>query len=184
MTSYDVPIRETYSIIAAAFGAATISKKYQGPPGKVGLVRDIRVGLTAAAVGTTSVPEVDVGSAIADSSYARMLLGTSAIAGYAAGEYRAKYLCQSAQGRTGAFPPQLTDFANHICLEGNNASVPTGGTCTAAVAAANQITVNGNVQTNIITRIPADTPFFITGNAGVGGGPAGTGDIDVIIEWY
>jgi hypothetical protein len=184
MTSYDVPIREQYSIVATAFGATTTSKKFQGPPGKVGLVRDIRVYLSAAAVGTTSVPEVDVGSAQADSSYGRFLLGTTATAGYAAGEYRARSLATNAQGRTGSFPYQLTDFANHICLEGNNASVPSGGTCTAAIPAANQITVNGNIQTNVITRIPADTAFFITGLAGVGGTPAGTGDIDVIIEWY
>lgn len=185
MTSYDVPVREQYSILAAAFGATTVSKKYQGPPGKVGLVRDILVYLSAAAVGTTSVPEVDVGTAASDSSFARFILGTTAIAGYAAGEYRARSLCANAQGRTGSFPYQLTDFANHICLEGNNASVPpNSGACSLAIPAANQITVNGNTQTNMQTRLPADTAFFITGLAGVGGTPAGTGDIVVIIDWY
>lgn len=166
--SYDNPVRETYSIFANAFGATTTSKKYQGPPGKKGLVRDIRVFLSAAAVGTTSVPEVDVGSAAGDSSFARFLLGTTAIAGYAAGEYRARPLCQNAQGRTGENPPQLSDFAHHIFLEGNDAS----GTAS----------IPGTVTTQ--TFIPADTLFVITGTAGVGGTPAGTGDIDVIIDWF
>ncbi|WP_213287588.1 hypothetical protein [Bradyrhizobium sp. sGM-13] len=34
------------------------------------------------------------------------------------------------------------------------------------------------------TYIPADTPFFITGVAGVGGTPAGTGYHRVRIEWF
>lgn len=166
--SYDTPIRETYSIFAAAFGATAVPKKYQGPPGKKGLVRDIRVYLSAAAVGTTSVPEVDVGTAAGDSSFARFLLGTTAIAGYAAGEYRARSLCENAQGRTGGIPPQLNDFANHIFLEGNNNSGTTS--------------IDGTATTQ--TFIPADTAFFIQGTAGVGGTPAGTGDIDVIIDWF
>lgn len=168
MTTYDVPNRETYSIFALAFGATTTSKQYQGPPGKTGLVRDIRVYLSAAAVGTTSVPEVDVGSAAGDTSYARFLLGTSATAGYAAGEYRARSLCNSAQGRTGSSPPQLNDFTNHIFLEGNNGT--------------NSPSTVGTATTQ--TYIPADTKFYITGTAGVGGTPAGTGDIDVIVEWF
>ena len=188
MTAYDTPIREQYSIVASAFGATTAIKAFQGPPGKKGLVRDIRVGLTAAAVGTTSVPEVCVGTSatVADSTYARFRLGTTAILGYAAGEYRARSLCQNAQGRTGAWPAQLSDFANHITLEGNNGSVPpaASSTCSGAVAAANQIAVAAGNQTNIPTYIPADTAFYISGLLGVGGTPAGTGDIDVIIEWF
>jgi len=165
---YNDPIRETYSIFANAFGATTTSKQYQGPPGKKGLVRDIRVYLSATAVGTTSVPEVDVGSAAGDSSNARFLLGTTATAGYAAGEYRARSLCQSAQGRTGQKAMQLNDFSHHIALEGND------GSGTVAIAA----------DANGFAYIPADTKFYITGTAGVGGTPAGTGDIDVIIDWF
>lgn len=33
-------------------------------------------------------------------------------------------------------------------------------------------------------RIPADTAFFISGVAGVGGSPAGTGRYEVTIDWF
>jgi hypothetical protein len=33
-------------------------------------------------------------------------------------------------------------------------------------------------------RIPADTAFFISGTAGVGGAPAGTARREVIIDWF
>lgn len=166
--TYDVPRVEQYGVFALAFGATTTSKSFQGPPGKQGLVRDILVYLSAAAVGTTSVPEVDVGTAAGDSSFARFLLGTTAILGYAAGEYRARSLANAAAGRTGGIPVQLNDFTNHVFLEGNNASG------TASIA--------GTAST--FTYIPADTKFFVTGTAGVGGTPAGTGDILVFVDWF
>lgn len=168
MATYDVPRVEQYGIFALAFGATTTSKSFQGPPGRQGLVRDILVYLSANAVGTTSVPEVDVGSAAGDSSFARFLLGTTATAGYAANEYRARSLCAAAAGRTGGVPVQLNDFAHHIFLEGNDAS----GTAS----------IPGTTTT--YTYIPADTKFFVTGTAGVGGSPAGTGDIIVIVDWF
>ena len=47
----------------AAFGATTESVQFKGPKGMKGYVRDICVTLTAAAVGTTTVPEITVGTA-------------------------------------------------------------------------------------------------------------------------
>src|ERR1700704_6311983 len=63
MTSYDVPLRETLIQASSAFGAATETFTHIGPKGKRGLVRDIEVDITADMVGTTTVPEIDVGTA-------------------------------------------------------------------------------------------------------------------------
>lgn len=169
MATYDVPHRERYSFPQGnAFGATTASRSFQGPPGRKGLVRDILVVVTATMVGTTTVPEVRVGTAASDNSYARWLLGTTAILGLGTGEYRARALCASAQGRTGSKAVALADFAHHINLEGNDG----GGTVATAADA------------NAFCFLPADTAFFITGVAGVGGTPAGTADVVVDIDWF
>lgn len=166
--TYDQPIRETYSLLGSAFGATTASRTFQGPPGKKGLVRDVIMDVTAAMVGTTSVPEICVGTAASDNSFARWLLGTTAILGYGTGEFRARSLCYTGAGRTGSKATQLADFAHHIALEGNDGSGTVG---TASDA-------------NGFAFLPADTAFFITGVAGVGGTPAGTADVQVVIEWF
>lgn len=168
MPTYDQPHRERYAIPAWAFGGATLSKVLKGPPGKKGFVRDILATVTTAMVGTTTVPEIRVGTAASDSSFARFRLGTTAIAGYGTGDYRARSLCDTAQGRTGSKARQLGDFANHIALEGND------GSNTPSTAA----DVNGFLQ------IPADTDFYITGQIGTGGAPAGTADVYVDVDWY
>ena len=168
MPTYDNPQRERYAINAFAFGAATASRQFQGPPGKKGIVRDILASITTAMVGTTTVPEICVGTASGDSSFARWRLGTAAGAGNAAGELRARFLTSAAPLRAGDRPQQLSDYAGHIFLEGNNAS----GTAS----------IPGTATT--FTFIPADTVFFITGVAGVGGAPAGTADINVDIDWF
>lgn len=115
--AYNEPQREEYIFPSTAFGAATESKVYQGPPGKVGLVRDIMTNLSVGAVGTTSVPEIDVGTGVSDFTYARHRLGSTAILGNVAGEYRARTLAQNAQGRTGSAPPALNDYTGHVALE-------------------------------------------------------------------
>lgn len=152
--SYDNPERIIYEIPSAAFGATTAALAFQGPPGKTGYVRNINVEVTASMVGTTSVPEVDVGTASGDFTYARFRLGSTAIAGYAstASPLNAGYLVGTAPGNTGGVPRALNDYAGHIALE--------------------------------TARLPANTPFFITGTAGVGGTPAGTGRIEVQIDWF
>jgi hypothetical protein len=154
MSTYDVPQRETYYLPSGTYGATTASKTLIGPKGKKGIVRDIVVLPTADNVGTTSVPEVTVGSAAGLVEYARFRLGTTAILGYtsAAGPRRARALTESAQGNTGGIPPALNDFAGHVALE--------------------------------TAQIPADTAFVISGKAGVGGTPAGTFEGYVHIDWY
>ena len=81
---YDDPQRETYYLPSAAFGATTDSVKLIGPKGKKGYVRDVIVILTADAVGTTTVPEIAVGTSQGNADYARFRLGTSATAGVTA----------------------------------------------------------------------------------------------------
>jgi len=168
MPFYDDPKRDRFVLLASAFGGGTLNRTFIGPPGKMGLVRDITIDVTTAMAGTTSVPELRVGTAASDSSFARWLLGTSATAGYGTGQFRARALCFKAQGRTGSKAQQLNDFAHHIALEGND------GSNSPAVAA----DVNG------FAYLPADTAFFITGVAGVGGSPAGTADVYVDIDWF
>lgn len=151
--SYDNPTKQTYVIPSSAFGATTVALSFLGPKGKTGFVRDIRVEPTADFVGTTSVPEVDVGTASGDATYARFRLGTTAILGYTAagGPYNAANLVAAAPGNTGGVPRALNDYTGHIALE--------------------------------TARLPADTIFFITTKLGVGGTPAGTARVEVDIEW-
>jgi hypothetical protein len=157
--SYDNPSkRETYVFPSSAFGATTESRAILGPKGKKGTVRDIRTYITADMVGTTTVPEINVGSAASvvgtlKTEYARHRLGTTAILGNTAAgtPYRARALCDAAQGSTGGAAPALSDFAGHVALE--------------------------------TAKIPADTVVYITRVAGSGGTPAGTGITEVDIDW-
>jgi len=162
-------LRERYALLGFAFGASVASRTFTGPPGKKGIVRDIALDVTTAMVGTTSVPELRVGSAASDNTNARWLLGTTAILGYGTGSFRARSLCFAAQGRTGGRPEQLSDFAHHIFLEGNDGS----GTVAGVAGTGTQF-----------AYLAADTAFFITGVAGVGGSIAGTGDVFVDIDWF
>lgn len=151
---YDTPQREEYIFSSTAFGATTENQSCKGPPGKKGLVRDIITTLSADAVGTTTVPEITVGSASTLVEYARHRLGTTAILGNTAAgtPYRATQLTQNAPGRTGGIPPALNDYAGHVQLE--------------------------------TAFIPADTAFVMSRKAGVGGTPAGTGVTTIIIDWF
>lgn len=157
--SYDTPQKEVYVFPSSAFGATTESRAIKGPTGKKGLVRDIRTYITADMVGTTTVPEINIGTAASDAGaikaeYARHRLGTTAIAGNTAAgtPYRARALCDAAQGNTGGKPPELQDFTDHVKLETD--------------------------------FIPADTVFYISRVKGVGGSAAGTGITEVEIDWF
>jgi hypothetical protein len=145
---YDTPIVEVYESATGAFGTTTASKKYIGPPGKRGVVRDIEVFATADFVGTTTVPEVAVGATQGSAEYARWRLGTAIGVGLtaAATPKRARSLVEGNYN-----PPVSNDFASHVRLE--------------------------------TAFIPPDTPFFVTGVAGVGGSPAGTGYHRVTVAW-
>lgn len=157
--AYDTPIRIRYATGPSPiqFGAdgETVSYTFQGPKGRKGVVRDIEVRVTEDMVGTTTVPEVTVGTAASvlgtlKTEYARFRLGTTAILGYVAatvGTLRARVLCTG-----NPTPPTLSDFAGHVALE--------------------------------TAEIPADTEFTITLVAGSGGTETGAGEVAVEIDWY
>ena len=146
---YANPETISYESATGAFGATTASKSYIGPKGRKGLVRDIEVFLTADAVGTTTVPEVTVGTAVGTSEYARYRLGTAPAAGLPAASTPVRARSAVVGNPT---PPVLNDYVGHVALE--------------------------------TALIPADTPFVITGKAGTGGSPAGTGTHRVEIDWF
>lgn len=101
---------EFYAQPSSAFGATTETQTYMGPKGKQGYVRDIDIDITADMVGTTTVPEIMVGTASGLSEYARFRLGTTAILGYtsAAGPRRASVVAGGAKN--------FDDFAGHVKL--------------------------------------------------------------------
>ena len=160
--SYDKAVRIRYQTAGIIqFGAAgeTVSMgTFRGPKGLTGLVRDIEINVTETMVGTTQVPEIDVGSAISTNNgttkvvyaeYARFRLGTTAAAGYATSTAvrRARPLCVG-----NPTPPVLSDFTAHVQLE--------------------------------TARIPADTDFVITLLEGLDGTEAGAGIVAVEIDWF
>ena len=127
--SYDAPQTELYALPNQAFGSSTRTFSLISPKGKRGLVKDITVDITADMVGTTTVPEVDVGTTSGDASYARYRLGSSATSGYTAagGVKRA-----TQEAITGNPPPTLSDYSGHVALE--KAFIPKD-TCWPAAAA-------------------------------------------------
>ena len=154
MPFYDDAIREVYDLPSAAFGATTDSASIIGPKGRRGVVRDIEVRITAAMVGTTTVPEVRVGTAASANEYARFRLGTAAGTGYGTGVQRAS---QVGGNTLIDGTPSFEDFTGHVVL---------GSTQVAA------------------SVIPADVAAVITRQAGTGGTPAGTGVVRVTIDWF
>jgi hypothetical protein len=114
MPFYDEPIREVYVQPSSAFGATTESTQFMGPKGKKGLVRDIDVYLTATCVGTTTVPEICVGTSQGNAAYGRFRLGTTAIAGYAAtAPFRATVV---GGNTTQDDSTSYEDYAGHVML--------------------------------------------------------------------
>jgi hypothetical protein len=150
--------KEEYVFNDTTFGATTVTHNMIGPKGCTGFVRDIMVDVATSLVGTTTVPEIDVGTSSADSTYGRYRLGTTAILGYATGIHRA-----SQEAITGNPPRNLQDFAHHVELDGYPLD-------------ANFRAWGG--------RIPKDTNFVITDLAGTGGTPAGGGLVKVLIDWH
>lgn len=137
--------------VDTTFGATTVDHKVRGPKGKVGFVRDIQVDVLVTLVGTTTVPEITVGTATGTVEYARFRLGTTATAGYTAGTVARASQLIAGPLNNGSNPRTFSDFAGHVALE--------------------------------TARIPADTDFFISAKAGVGGTPAGGGVWRVHIQW-
>lgn len=150
---------------AIQFGADGEAKSYafKGPKGKKGLVRDIEVRITEDMVGTTTVPEVNVGDAASDlgsldHEYARFRLGSTAILGYDATTYpvvRASQFVDRYPKEPGASSNpgrQSFDYSEHVVLEK--------------------------------ALLPADTVFYISLVPGSGGTETGAGMVAVEIDWF
>ena len=155
--SYETPQRQIYVFQDTTFGATSVTHNIIGPKGAVGFVRDIEVDVGVSLVGTTTVPEIDVGTSSGDSTYGRYRLGTTAILGYAVGIHRA-----SQEAITGNPPRNLQDYAHHVELDG--------------------YPLDANFRA-FLGRIPKDTAAVITCAAGTGGSPAGGGQVRVTIDW-
>lgn len=112
----DTVVRETYTLPSSAFGATTASQSWYGPKGKKGIVRDISVYLTADMVGTTTVPEVKVGTSASDHSYARFRLGTTATAGYTTAQSACRRASQVVGYKGNGSNLTLSDYSGHVSL--------------------------------------------------------------------
>ena len=116
---YAVPQTETICLNNQNFGNSTLTFNYIGPFGKEGHVEDIVADITTSMVGTTTVPEIDVGTASGDTTYAQYRLGTSATSGYTSGSTPKR---ASQEAWTGNPPIALSDFTGHVAL--NKARIP------------------------------------------------------------
>lgn len=112
--AYDISDVELWQWAESSTWAATSVNRYiVGPLGKVGFVRDLMVEVTTSMVGTTTVPELQVGISSGDTTYGRYRLGTSTATGYNTGSYRA-----SSELWVGNPPRALADFTGHVILDG------------------------------------------------------------------
>lgn len=112
--SYDISDTQEYGWgDDATFGATSVTHNIVGPRGKIGIVRDIFCDVATTMVGTTRVPEIDIGLTSGDYTFGRYCLGTSATAGYAVGPHLA-----SQEPITGNPPRTLNDFSGHVVLDG------------------------------------------------------------------
>lgn len=112
--SYEKPDIREYSWTDATFGATSVTHLIMGPKGKVGFVRDIIAEVAVSLVGTTTVPEVDIGISSGDATYGRFRLGTTAILGFGTGVQSA-----SDDPTIVGNPPRNSQlFANYIVLDG------------------------------------------------------------------
>lgn len=159
--SYDTPQKIRYDLaggVIVQFGAngETVSYQFKGPPGKKGLVRDIEIQITETMVGTTTVPEVNVCSA------------ASAL-GALLNEY--------ARFRLGT-----TAIAGYA----TSTSVRRARTLATTITSTGKPTLTDFTGHILLETdyIPADTIFFVTLLEGVGGTPAGAGNVWVEVDWF
>jgi hypothetical protein len=133
----------------ATFGTTSIVRYVVGPRGKVGFVRDIEVDITTSMVGTTTVPEIQIGISSGDFTYGRYRLGVSSATGYATGPYRA-----SAEAITGNPPRTLADYTGHVVIDGGPlTSKGIAGGSYGTVVPAGRIPASGWVINNVIQGV-------------------------------
>ena len=145
--AYDVSDVEFYQWPELVAWAGTGTSRWIiGPRGKVGFVRDLVVEVTTSMVGTTSVPELQVGISSNDYTYGRYRLGTATATGYSTGPHRA-----SQEPWTGNTPRTLADFTGHVVLDGGPlTSKGIAGGSYGTVVPEGRIPASGWVVTNAI----------------------------------
>lgn len=151
----------------ATFGATGVTHQIMGPRGKVGFVRDMLVDVTTALVGTTTVPEINVGISSGDFTFGRYRLGTTAIAGYGTGFFRAQN-----EAWTGNPPRALADFAGHVVLDGGpTTSQGTAGGSYGTVVPAGRIPAGPFQVTNVVNGTTASSDrYYCNGLTAAPGG--------------
>lgn len=143
--SYELAQNQEYTYIDATLGATSVVHYIVGPRGKVGFVRDISVDVAVALVGTTTVPEIDVGISSGDATFGRYRLGSTAILGYGVGPHRAS----TEPDVTGNPPRTGAVYAGHVVLDGgpldSNNRVPLGRIPQSGLQVSNVVNGTGNV---------------------------------------
>ena len=144
--AYDISDVELYQWGAdSTFGSTGVPHYIIGPRGKVGIVRDLMCDVTTSLVGTSTVPEIQVGISSGDYTYGRYRLGTTAILGYGVGPVRA-----SAEAIVGNTPRTLADFSGHVVLDaGPLTSKGIAGGSYSTVVPEGRIPASGWVVTNV-----------------------------------
>jgi len=158
--AYDISDVELYQWGQdSTFGATSVLHYIVGPKGKVGFVRDMLVDVTTSLVGTTAVPEVQVGISSGDFTYGRYRLGTTASNGYGVGPHRAggEYI-------TGNPPRLASDFASHVVLDGGPlTSAGIAGGSYGTVVPKGRIPASGWTVTNVINGTANVCRVFLNG---------------------
>jgi len=146
--AYEISDVELWQFPEASTWAGTSVLRYiMGPKGKVGFVRDLFVDVTTSMVGTTSVPELQVGISSGDYTYGRYRLGTTTTAGYDVGPHRA-----SQEYITGNPPRAGSDFASHVVLDGGPyTSVGISGGSYGTQVPAGRIPASGWTISNVVS---------------------------------
>ena len=160
--SYDISDVELHQWAESATWAATsVTHNIVGPRGKVGFVRDLMVEITTSMVGTTSVPELQVGISSGDYTYGRYRLGTATATGYNTGPFRA-----SAEAITGLPPRTLADYSGHVVLDGGPlTSKGIAGGSYGTVVPQGRIPASGWVVTNVIQGVDSShSRIFASGS--------------------
>jgi hypothetical protein len=110
------------------------------------------VDVTTSLVGTTTVPEIQVGISSGDTTYGRYRLGTATGGvglAYGVGPYRA-----SAEAITGNPPRTLADYVGHVVLDGGPlTSKGIAGGSYGTQVPAGRIPASGWVVTNVIQGV-------------------------------
>lgn len=168
--SYDISDNELYEWGAdSTFGATSVTHYIVGPKGKVGFVREIFCDVTTSLVGTTTVPEIDIGLSSGDYTYGRYRLGTAVTTGYAVGPHSA-----SQEQFIGNPPRTLNDYSGHVVLDGGPlTSQGIAGGSYGTQVPAGRIPASGWEVTNVISGTGGVCRVFANGfepfiNLGVG----------------